>query len=248
MLVFDVVPANDTDTSMLRFVAARDIDLAPGEKHTGDAILNVPMNLPSGDYAVGATIVPGDVALPAALRGASAFRTSIPMHIDSGVASASFVLGSVQVAGVSYESGAVVGMPSGEDVPVQVIVRNPTEGPYIGSMTWRLHYFNAVEGALPLSESTEQVELHPSASAALSYVVPKEKDGAYILEAELSDGVSSSRRYVWLAREGVVPSGCTGGFSTLGMSIIGIVGLVALLFFALAVRRSFRKEDLASSL
>ncbi len=247
MLVFDVVRADDTDTSVSRFVAARDIDLAPGEKRAGNAVLRVPMNLPSGDYAIGATIVPHGIALPAALRGASAFRTSIPLHIDGGVASASFVAGSAQVAGVPYTSDDVAGISGGEDTPVQIAVRNPTDGPYIGTITWRLHRFDAVEGALPLSETTEKIALHPNASVPLSYVVPKEKDGAYVLEAEVSDGVSSSHRYVWLARDGVVPTGCTGGVSLFGMSILGIVAAAAVLFFVLAAHRSFKGEAPMSS-
>lgn len=243
MLVLDMVLAGDTDTSVSRFVAARDIDLAPGEKRTGDAILSVPMNIPSGDYAIGATIVPGDTALSVALRGASAFRTSIPIHVDGGAASASFVPGSVQVAGTPYGSDDVAAIMSGEDVPVQFTVHNQTDGPYVGAVAWRLHRFDAVTDALPLNETVEKVALHPGASATLSYVVPKEKDGAYVLETELSNGVSSSHRYVWLAREGVVPMGCTGGVSVFGMSMLGVVGVVALVFFGLMAYRSFRGAD-----
>lgn len=231
-LVFDIAPASTTGQSVQRFAAAKQINVSGGTVVKGGSVWNVPLNMPSGEYVITATLVPQNLSLSAALYESAIARATLPMGITGGVQSAAFAPHSLRVADVAYNAQSIASLQGEGDVPVSIQVLNTGTGPYIGAVTWRLYAYEASEGSPPLAETKMPVSIHPSASTTLTYTLPANMRGAYMLEAELSDNVSSLTQRAWLAREGSEPSNCAHPTSssttrTLYNVALGIVSLLA---------------------
>lgn len=231
-LIFDVAPANTTGQSVQRFVAVRDVNLAASVVLRGGAVWNVPPNIPSGEYVIIATLIPKKLSLPAALYESTLAHASLSMHITGGVQSAAFVKDSLRVADTLYDAQNIIAIPNKIGIPVSIQIVNLDTGPYIGTLTWRLYPYDAPEGSSPTTETKDPVTLHPSANAIFTHNLSASVDGVYMLEAELSDGVSSSFQRFWLAQEGSAPTNCahpvTSPMSrTLYHVALGIVALLA---------------------
>jgi len=76
--------------------------------------------------------------------------------------------------------------PMTPTVPVEATVLNTTNTPFKGTVHWKLYYWDQLSERTLLSETTEELKIHPQASTTLSYLINDSEHTVYYLVGEIT--------------------------------------------------------------
>ena len=203
------VVQKETGAVVGRFVVPGRVAVFPQSAGKIGFVWKVPSGVDSGVYTLMATFVPKGGSRAQAF--AQGYPTASRDITISGGAAVPAQIRSLTVNGSVYTPDTVARVAEVGSVSAVATASNGTQGPYKGSLTWRLYAPDATLFEKPLDTREASVQLHPEQSANIPYNLPALTLTSYYLEGELSDlpaeasaqagGGSTSYFDILLARE-----------------------------------------------
>ncbi len=231
------VTDKETGAVVDRFLSRDAFALLPSSAGKATFVWTVPSELPSGIYVVTAALVTASTTRADAYATGVQPSASEEIGVSQGIPQAH--IAALSVNGSIYKPETPTMLSSGTTQVVAATL-NGTNGPFKGTLTWRLYAATSTLADKPLDTKTESIELQTGASVNASYTLPDLPGDGYYLEAQLSDGRSNSYADAWLARTQSVfpelacvsasasstPSGSTGvSFLWVGIGVVLLAGL-----------------------
>lgn len=170
----------------------------------------MPAGLRDGEYRMYATAVPVTARRADALTFNIGPRAELAFIIHDGAPATAVQSGS-SVGGAEYSGGRPAAVPT-DISPIVVAreLRNDGDGPYRGTLAWRVYSHDATMTDAPIMQRTDTVELHPGAVDVREIDLSAPASPAYYIETELSDGVAHQFGDIWVQDSG---SAALPGFS-----------------------------------
>lgn len=162
------------------------ISVAAGASTSTTFVWHTSGTLASGAYIVNVIFIPSGVGYGDAFSDPRLPRTSSTLSVVSG-AQPSVVF-----------SGPPTSPAPGE---ISLGITNTAKAPYRGMITWRVWKTGVGILAEPVTQETNEVEMLPSDSATVHYVLPHGESGVYYVQATLttSDQVQAIRG-AWMVK------------------------------------------------
>jgi len=193
------VVQKETGTVVDRFVTPERVAIFPQSSGKIGFIWKVPSGVDSGVYTLMATFVPKGGSRAQAF--AQGYPTASRDITISGGAAVPAQIRSLTVNGSVYTPDTVARVAEVGSVSVAAAASNQAQGPYKGSLTWRLYAPDATLFDEPLESREVSVQLHPERLADIPYDLPALSLTSYYLAGELSDGTNTSHFDILLSRE-----------------------------------------------
>lgn len=169
---------------------------------------NVPADARTGEYKIVTFVVSSDRFNFQGLSFTDdVVGVAYPFSVVNGTeAGAYFAKDGVSVAGYPFAFAAFPPrVEQAATVPVVATIQNDTPAPFRGQVEWKLYSWDAVTEEHFLEEKTQDVEVHPNATAEVTYEITDTEHSVYYAVGTLHTPGSDSKSIIGVrvVREGI---------------------------------------------